>query len=74
MLATAAGCGGSTTTGGGGGGDDTVNITVLADRTGKAAFFGEAIATSVDFTEGYINDNGGIDGKPIAIDVQDTDL
>lgn len=69
-LALTAGCGGS---GGSAGADDeTVDVTVLVDKTGKAAFFGEAIARSAEFTESYINENGGMDGKQVAIDVQDT--
>lgn len=69
-LALTAGCGAS---GGSAGADDeTVDITVLVDKTGKAAFFGEAIAQSAEFTEKYINDNGGMGGKDVVIDIQDT--
>lgn len=67
---TLAACG--TGTGAVGSGDDTVKITVLTDSSGKAAFFGKAIEESAKFTEQYINDKGGMDGKTVVIDLQDT--
>lgn len=67
---TLAACG--TGTGAVKGDDDTVKITVLTDSSGKAAYFGKAIEESAKFTEQYINDKGGMDGKTVVIDLQDT--
>ncbi|MBD8605493.1 ABC transporter substrate-binding protein [Aeromicrobium sp. CFBP 8757] len=72
LALAACGSGSGAAGGGGGGGDETVKITVLTDSSGKAAFFGTAIADSAKFTEKYINDKGGMDGKKVVIDVQDT--
>ena len=49
-----------------------VQVLVLADITGKAAFFGEAIEQAADFAESYVNENGGIDGRDLELTVQDT--
>lgn len=56
----------------GGASDDTVDVTVLADVTGKAAFFGKAVKKSAEFSAKYVNDHGGMDGHKVTIDVQDT--
>lgn len=71
-VLTLAACGTGTGSGASGGSSDTVNITVLTDSSGKAAFFGKAIADSAKFTEKYINDKGGMDGKKVSITLQDT--
>lgn len=49
-----------------------VQITVMADVTGKAAFFGEAIKDGAEFAAEYLNESGGIGGEPIELTVEDT--
>jgi branched-chain amino acid transport system substrate-binding protein len=53
-------------------GDSTVDITVLADITGKGSFFGRSIQEASQFTVDELNANGGMDGKKIQLTVQDT--
>lgn len=57
---------------GGASGSDDVAITVLVDKTGKAAFFGSATATAAEFSAKYINDNGGMGGKKVKVTIKDT--
>ncbi|MDF2442278.1 MAG: branched-chain amino acid transport system substrate-binding protein [Subtercola sp.] len=49
-----------------------IKITVLADITGKAAFFGSAIQKAANFTADELNAKGGIDGHKIVLSVKDT--
>lgn len=70
VVATGCGTGGGASSTEDDGGP--LQITVLADITGKGAFFGEAIAQAAEFAAGYINGNGGIDGRTVELDVQDT--
>ena len=49
-----------------------IQITVMADVTGKAAFFGEAIKEGAEFTADFLNEAGGIGGQPIELTVEDT--
>jgi branched-chain amino acid transport system substrate-binding protein len=49
-----------------------VRIAVLADLTGKAAFFGTAIGESAQFTVDEMNRSGGIDGRQIELEIKDT--
>lgn len=52
--------------------DSTIKITVLADITGPAAFYGEAIKDSAEFTVETINADGGLAGRTIDLVVRDT--
>jgi branched-chain amino acid transport system substrate-binding protein len=49
-----------------------IQITVMADVTGKAAFFGEAIKDGAEFTVDFLNESGGIGGEPIELTIEDT--
>jgi len=51
---------------------DSIKITVLADVTGPAAFYGEAIKASAEFTVEKINADGGLAGRTIELSVRDT--
>ncbi|MCU1480455.1 MAG: hypothetical protein JWQ19_1241 [Subtercola sp.] len=49
-----------------------IKITVLADITGKAAFFGTAIEEASKYTVDELNAKGGINGNQITLTVKDT--
>lgn len=67
-----AACGSGDAPGAAGGDGGQVRVTVLADITGVGAFFGESIAQAAEFTADYVNDAGGIDGRPLELSVEDT--
>lgn len=52
--------------------DDSIDITVLADISGKASFYGEAIKESAEFTADALNADGGIEGRTVNLTVKDT--
>jgi branched-chain amino acid transport system substrate-binding protein len=49
-----------------------IYISVLADITGKGAFFGEAISKAATFSVDRINSSGGIAGRQIEVSIEDT--
>lgn len=52
--------------------DSSLKITVLADVTGKASFYGEAIKASAEFAADALNADGGLSGHTIELVVRDT--
>jgi branched-chain amino acid transport system substrate-binding protein len=72
-LALLSACGGtSSTAAGSAGGSDAVKITLLADETGPAAVYGKKIADAAKFSVDHFNAEGGLNGRTIDLDVEDT--
>lgn len=72
-----AACGGDDG-GGGGGGDeesggngDAIRVGVVVSATGPVGFFGTEQQRGFELAEEVINEDGGVDGTPIELDIRD---